>query len=128
MLAELAAANPAAALVLRCPADELAGLLGRLDRPGASVVVAPVDNPERPVHTRLAELAVTGRDEVICRVGGNPPAIGLPPVEPARLVRELLAQSVTPRTVALALAALPGWSRRSAYQFVLSLSGGDSAS
>ena len=126
-VAELAAANPAAALVLRCPADELAGLLSRLDRPEASVIVAPVENPERPVRTNLAGLAVSGRDELVCRVAGNPAAAGLPATDPARLVRELLAQSVTPRTIALALAALPGWSRRSAYQFVLSLSGGESA-
>ena len=40
-----------------------------------------------------------------------------------RLVRALLAEGVSPRTIAAALGALPGVSRREAYARVLALAG-----
>lgn len=133
-LPALAAAHPALALAFRCPAERLPRLLAELDRDQATVIVAPVDNPERPIRAELKDqalpyqLALPRRGELACRVAGlGQPADG-PAIEPAALVRQLLAQSVTPRTVALAVAALPGWSRRSAYEFVLAISGESASS
>jgi hypothetical protein len=121
-LPALAAAHPALALTFRCPAGRLPQLLAELGRDRAGLVLAPVDDPERPVRGELASLALPERAELACRVAGLPTVAGGPAIEPAALVRRLLSQSVTPRTVALAVAALPGWSRRSAYEFVLALS------
>jgi hypothetical protein len=129
-LPALAAAHPSLALAFRCPADRLRRLLAELGRTTADLVLAPVDDPERPIRGQLAELALLDqplalphRAELACRVAGLAQPAGGPPIEPAALVRQLLAQSVSPRTVALAVAALPGWSRRSAYELVLALSG-----
>jgi len=126
-LPALAAAHPSLALAFRCPAERLPRLLAELGRGAADLVVVPVDDPERPLRGRLseptlAERFMPRRGELACRVAGlAQPAAG-PAIEPAALVRELLGQSVTPGTVALAVAALPGWSRRSAYEFVLARS------
>lgn len=122
-LPALAAAHPSLALAFRCPAERLPRLLAELGRGSADLVLAPVDDPERPLRGRSAELALPDRGELACRVAGLAQPAGGPVIEPAALVRQLLGQSVTPRTVALAVAALPGWSRRSAYEFVLALSG-----
>ncbi len=133
-LPALAAAYPALALVFRCPAERLAGLLAELGRHRAAVTVARMDDPERPLRAELDDLALPGwlelprRGELACRVAGIGPPAGGPAIEPAELVRQLLGRAVTPRTVALAVAALPGWSRRSAYEFVLALSGDPSVS
>jgi hypothetical protein len=129
-LPALAAAHPSLALAFRCPAERLPRLLAELGRGTADLVVVPVDDPERPLRGQLSELtlperfelALPRRGELACRVAGLAQLAGGPAIEPAALVRELLGQSVTPRTVALAVAALPGWSRRSAYEFVLALS------
>jgi len=118
----LAAAHPAMALTFRCPADRLPRLLAELGRERSSLVLAAMDDPERPVRGDLASLPLPDRGEVACRVAGLPAIADGPAIEPSELVRQLLAQSVTPRTVALAVAALPGWSRRAAYQYVLALS------
>jgi hypothetical protein len=122
-LPALAGTNPSAALVVRCPAERLPGLLAGLGRDGAQLVLVPAGDPERPVRGSLSEIQLPERGEVVCRVAGLPGAAPAAPVEPRALVRELLAQSVTPRTIALAVAALPGWSRRSAYEFVLAVAG-----
>jgi hypothetical protein len=145
-LPALAAAHPSLALVFRCPADRLSRLLAELGRGSTDLVLAPVDDPERPIRGRpdeltlpdratlalphrgtlalphRGELALPHRGELACRVAGSAQPAGGPAIEPAALVRQLLAQSVSPRTVALAVAALPGWSRRSAYEFVLARS------
>ncbi|MFL6163459.1 MAG: DUF371 domain-containing protein [Jatrophihabitantaceae bacterium] len=115
----VAAANPSVALVFRCPAEQLASLLADLGRLRQPLVLASLDDPERPVRGELSSIALPERGDVVCRVAGLPVAATEAAIEPLALVRELLAQSVTPRTIALAVAALPGWSRRSAYEFVL---------
>jgi hypothetical protein len=120
-LPALAGANPSAALVIRCPAEQLPGLLANLGRESAQLVLVSAADPERPVRGSLCQLPLPDRGEVVCRVAGLPDTAPAAPVEPRALVRELLAQSVTPRTVALAVAGLPGWSRRSAYEFVLAV-------
>jgi hypothetical protein len=122
-LPALAAANPAVALVLRCPADRLPRLLAELGRERSGLVLASLDDPERPLRGELADLALPERGELACRVAALPATNAGSSIDPAELVRRLLAESVTPRSIALALASLPGWSRRSAYDFVLSVSG-----
>ncbi len=117
----LAAANPALPLVVRCPAGRLARLLADCDRAGSQLVLAPLDDPERPHRGRLADLPLPDRGDVACWVAARPGAEQAAVIDPAALVRQLHVQSVTPRTIALAVAALPGWSRRSAYEFVLAL-------
>ena len=128
----LATAHPALALTFRCPAERLPRVLAELHRDRADIVWAPVSDPERPVRGKVADFAsppespagfaLPDRGELACWVAGLPSVADGPTIEAAALVRELLAQSVTPRTIALAVAALPGWSRRSAYEFVLALS------
>jgi hypothetical protein len=120
-LPALAAANPSVALVIRCPAERLPTLLADLGRASAQLVLVPADDPERPVRGSLSEITPPDRGEVVCRVAALPGPVPAAIVEPRALVRELLGQSVTPRTIALAVAALPGWSRRSAYEFVLAV-------
>jgi hypothetical protein len=116
-LAGLAAGSPSAAVIFRCAGEDLAATVDRLDRPAAQLVVARSADPERPfILDRSATVAVAG--ELVCRLGADARAMAAP-LDPARFVRSLLTASVTPRTVALALAELPGWSRRSAYDFVL---------
>jgi len=121
-LPALAAANPAAALVFRCPADRLPQLLTDLGRTHSGLVLASPDDPERPMRGDLSTLALPERGELICRAAGLPTMTSGRPIDPATLVRRLLAESVTPRSIALAVATLPGWSRRSAYEFVLGIS------
>ena len=116
-IALLAAGNPTAAVVFRAAVGLAAKAIGQLNRPGSEVVWVTTSDPERPGSG--ADLPERG--EVIVFVGPPAGATAGAPVDPAAFVRELLAQDVTPRTVALALASLPGWSRRSAYDFVLSL-------
>lgn len=118
----IAAANPQAAIVLRSDAADLARLLGSLGRPAAKVVRASAEDPERPRFGSGTEPDWPDRGEVFARIGAVARAAPTP-LDPATFVRGLLAQQVTARTIALALAALPGWSRRSAYDFVLSLQG-----
>jgi len=122
-LAPLAGGQPGLAVVLRCPAAELPKVLATLGRDRTELVVVTPDDPERPVRGRLSEIGLPDRGELVCRAAGRPDAGQQAAIDPVALVRELLAQAVTPRSVALAVAALPGWSRRTAYAFVLSLSG-----
>lgn len=119
----LAAANPAMPLVVRCPAARLPRLLADCDRGGSVLVLAPLDDPERPRRGLLADLPLPERGDVACWVAARPGAVQAAAIDPAALVRQLHEQSVTPRTIALAVAALPGWSRRSAYEFVLAITG-----
>jgi hypothetical protein len=120
-LPALAAADPSVAMVVRCPAERLRTLLADLGRESAQLVLVPVDDPEHPVRSSLSELTLPERGDVVCRVAGLPGSAPAATLDPRALVRELLGQSVTPRTIALAMAALPSWSRRSAYEFVLAV-------
>ncbi|MFM8972958.1 MAG: DUF371 domain-containing protein [Actinomycetota bacterium] len=79
------------------PAELVAGLAGREPRGEHTFVVAPPPGADAPA------VESAGIDE--------------------RLVRALLAEGVSPRTIATALAALPGVSRRDAYARVLELAG-----
>jgi hypothetical protein len=58
--------------------------------------------------------------EFLCCVNAvEQPGETTPDLDHARLIDALLAESVSPKTLATALAAQPGWSRRLAYDFVL---------
>ena len=122
-LPRLAAAQPDAAVVFRVDVDRLARTLTAIGRPDADLVLVTVADPERPWRIDQSELVRPDRGEVICRIAGRPGSAPAAPVDPAAFVRGLLAEGASTRTVALALAGLPGWSRRVAYDFVLSLPG-----
>lgn len=119
----IAAAHPEAGVVFRAEVADLAKLLSQAGRPSASLVLVAADDPERPVFSTAGEAKAPERGDVVGRLGPAAGAGSAPPVEPGAFVRNLLDQGVTARTVALALTALPGWSRRSAYDFVLALQG-----
>lgn len=134
----LLGAHRTSRVVFRTTAAELPKLLEEAARtPGtrtAAVVAVAPSARERPWWGPVAEAAarVTGGGDVLCcvdpaeEVSGDTADVD---VDLASLVRELLAQSVSSRTVALALGQLPAWSRKRAYDFVLEVSkeapGGD---
>nr|CAH60148.1 IstA protein [Streptomyces tenjimariensis] len=126
----LVAAHPGAAVTFRCAAEELPRVLAEVDRPAGSrtvgVAEASLPGAERPWWGPVAELDWSGRGEVVCQVDPveTPAGAGVTAVDPAGLVAALLEQSVSTRTIAMALAAQPGWSRRTAYDFVLKATGG----
>jgi hypothetical protein len=104
-------------VVFRSAAAELPTVLAGLGRGDAALVLATAGG-ERPQRGRQSQLAIPARGELICRVSAVADT-DRPPVEAGALVDALLAQQVTPRSIALALAQLPGWSRKRAYELVL---------
>lgn len=122
-VAVLAAANPQAAVVFRGPAERLNRTVATIGRPAADVVLVALSDPERPWRGGQSELDGPDRGELICLVGAQPGPASAAPVDPAAFVTGLLSAGVSSRTVALALAGLPGWSRRAAYDFVLARQG-----
>ncbi|AOS61994.1 DUF371 domain-containing protein [Actinoalloteichus hymeniacidonis] len=125
----LVGSRPEVAVVFGAPAAELPKILAEVDRQAAgprtaAVAVATTSGAERPSWGRAAELRLPRRGELLCRVDAvTQPGGEVPAVDPAGLVTALLADSVSTRTVALALAGQPGWSRKQAYDFVLAVSG-----
>ncbi|ASO18767.1 hypothetical protein FHR81_001030 [Actinoalloteichus hoggarensis] len=121
----LVGAHPGTAVVFTAQAAELPRVLAEVDRQaGARRVAVAGATPagaERPWWGPAAEVRAPGRGDVVCRVDAEEESAPLPRVDPTSLVSALLADSVSPRTVAMALAAQPGWSRRGAYDFVLAL-------
>ncbi|HEX2901812.1 MAG TPA: DUF371 domain-containing protein [Jatrophihabitans sp.] len=122
-VARLAARNPAAAVVFRAEPAAAAKAALAANRPAGVVAWVRPDDAERPRFGTGAVPHLPERGEVVMQLGPEPAAAAAAAVDPAALVRGLLGQGVSPRTAALALAGVPGWSRRSAYEFVLSVSG-----
>ncbi|MCH0541488.1 DUF371 domain-containing protein [Streptomyces sp. MUM 203J] len=126
----LVATQPGAAVTFRCAAEELPRVLAEVDRPAGSrtvsVAEASLPGAERPWWGPATELNWDGRGEVVCQVDPveTPAGAAVAAVDPAGLVAALLDQSLSTRTIAMALAAQPGWSRRTAYDFVLKATGG----
>ncbi len=117
-------------VVFRCPAGDAERWLRDAERTlgtvtGALMPTSPFSG-ERPLWGPLDELtAGVSTGEVVCAldpvVAGD--AADLPELDPSGLVASLLAEGVTAKAVARALAAQPGWSRRRAYDLVLDVSG-----
>lgn len=111
-LARLAAACPAAALVVATEAPDLSRLLATVGRGDAGLVGIALDNPELPF------VDPPDRGRLLVRIAARA-TDQEPPLNPGAVVAGLLEQGVSVRTVARTLAGLPGWSRRAAYDFVL---------
>ncbi|GAA2994410.1 DUF371 domain-containing protein [Actinokineospora diospyrosa] len=111
---KLAATSRAARVVFRCPAAEVPRWVAGAEH----VSVMALD--ERPVWAAVDEFAqLSGSADVWCAL--DPTAstdLGVD-VDVAELVTALLGYDVAASTVARALAAQPGWSRKQAYDFVL---------
>lgn len=110
-------------LVVRTPAtglDRLARAVTEHRGQGSGMVVArlPYELHERPV--RLASSSLPASGELLCCVEPGTGAAGLGPAE-LRLAATLLADGVSTRTVARAVAELAGLPRREAYAAVLDL-------
>jgi hypothetical protein len=120
-LREVLRGVPATAqLVLIVASADLPEVLGAAgDHRGTttgSVLAEPVWARERVTWGPLAALpgAIRDRTDVVCCLDGTGQRSG--PDE--ALLAALAAQGVSARTLALALADLPGWSRRRAYEVV----------
>jgi 16S rRNA C1402 (ribose-2'-O) methylase RsmI len=120
--------------VWRAAPGPMAAWLGEVEaRLGGGAAVAALLDPGGPDETVLRgdpaavrrALAAAGRRRaeavVVVAPPADPPA-GLP-AELAGLLAALLRQGVPARTLAVALAGRPGWSRREAYAAVLALKG-----
>ncbi|MFJ1597856.1 DUF371 domain-containing protein [Streptomyces sp. NPDC088261] len=127
-IGRLLGAHRLSRVVFRAPAAELPKILDEAGRTlgvrTVAVTAATSAAAERPWWGPVAEAAarVTGGGDVLCCVD---PAEEVPEgaadsdVDLSALVRALAAQSVSSKTLALALATLPTWSRKRAYEFVL---------
>ncbi|WP_327236594.1 DUF371 domain-containing protein [Streptomyces sp. NBC_01317] len=127
-IGRLLGAHRLSRVVFRVPAAELPKLLDEAGRTlgvrTVAVTAATSAAAERPWWGPVAEAAtrLTGGGDVLCCVD---PAEEVPEgaedsdVDLSALVRALAAQSVSSKTLAQALAALPTWSRKRAYEFVL---------
>jgi 16S rRNA C1402 (ribose-2'-O) methylase RsmI len=122
--------------VWRAAPGPVAAWLGEVEARLGSVAVAVLLDPGGPAETVLrgdpaaVRRALAGARRrhtealVVVAAPAEPPA-GLP-AEVAGLLATLLRQGVPARTLAAALAAQPGWSRRQAYLAVLALKSGPS--
>jgi hypothetical protein len=118
----LRAVPPASQLVVTVAADELPELLAAAERERMTSTAAVLWAREYAHWGPLAALpdVVPGRGEVVCCLDGSgAPTGGYDPDE--ALLAALAGQGVSGRTLALALAGLPGWSRRRAYDVVKKL-------
>jgi hypothetical protein len=127
-IGKLLGAHRLSRVVFRAATAELPKILDEAERTlgvrTVAVVAATAAAAERPWWGPVAEAAarVTGGGDVLCCADpaeevsdGSPDS----DVDLSGLVRALLAQSVSSKTLALALARLPTWSRKRAYEFVL---------
>ncbi|GAA3372921.1 hypothetical protein GCM10020367_30820 [Streptomyces sannanensis] len=126
-IAGVLAAHRSFRVVFRTPAADLPKILEEAKRTLGieTAALAAVSMAERPwwgpVLEAESQLPTTG--DVLCCVdppqGAQADTADYPGIDHATLVRALLAQSVSHKTLALALAQLPTWSRKRAYDFVL---------
>lgn len=112
-------------LVLTTDARQLPDLLERAaaDRGTETAAVAVPEEGGRVVWGPIGELAWdrTG-GELVCCLDAAEPAVGADE-QITRLATALLEQGVPARSVALAVAQLPDWSRRRAYDVVTKIKG-----
>jgi hypothetical protein len=119
----LRAVPAASQLVVTVPAARLPDLLAAAERERgtstAAVLAEPVWSREYVRWGPLADLADAGRGaaDVVCCLDGTGAETGGYDADEA-LLAALVGQGVSGRTLALALAGLPGWSRRRAYEAV----------
>ncbi len=124
----LRAVPAASQLVVTVPAVRLPDLLAAAERERgtstAAVLAEPVWSREYVHWGPLAGLAgaVRGEVDVVCCLDGTGAETGGYDADEA-LLAALVGQGVSGRTLALALAGLPGWSRRRAYEAVHRLGG-----
>lgn len=124
-LAGVLAAHRSARVVIRTPAAELPKILGEAERVlgTETAAVAAASMVERPWWGPVAQAGaqVPGGGEVLCCVDPVQAVDGETDIEVDHiaLIRALLEQSVSHKTLALALARLPAWSRKRAYDLVL---------
>ncbi len=119
----LATAHRSSIVVFRCAGSELGKHFDDLARAVGSTHAA-VGAGERPVWGPLARVREhPGSGWVLCAVDPveGAPAEDVPDLTPAALLAALLAQGVSAKTLAQALAEQPGWSRKRAYDAVLGL-------
>ncbi|MER6988349.1 DUF371 domain-containing protein [Saccharopolyspora hirsuta] len=109
-----------AAVVFRCTADQLPGIVeeARGER-GVATIVAGTSVAERP-RPGIPELPA-GAD-VFCCIAPVGEAGADTEVDASGLIRALLDQGVSQKTISRALIDSAGWSRRQAYEVVLGLS------
>lgn len=123
MDAVLRSVPPEATLVVSVPAGDLARLLERAAAQRGTTTAAVLDpGAGGPVRWgAVDDLRVTRTSgELVCALDGTAARSDLGE-ELTAFVRGLLADGVSARSAALALARLPGWSRRRAYDAVLAL-------
>lgn len=110
-----------AAVVIRCAADQLPGIVEEAGE--RRLAVLPAGSAERPRLGTTSELpaGLGGSTEIFCCLA--PAAVGEDTdVDAPGLIRALLDQGVSQKTISRALIDSAGWSRRQAYDLVLSLS------
>ncbi|SDD51217.1 DUF371 domain-containing protein [Actinokineospora iranica] len=121
----LATAHRSSTVVFRCPASDLARHLDEAERAvGTRAATVLPHAGEIPVWGPLAlAREVGGSGDVLCALDPveDFPGDPAPDLTPAALLTALLAQDVSAKTLARALADQPGWSRKQAYDFVLGL-------
>ncbi|GAA3052573.1 DUF371 domain-containing protein [Actinokineospora globicatena] len=118
---KLAATTRTARVVFTCPASDLPRWLADAQRVAGTEHVSVMTVDERPTWGPVSEFAnLSGSASVWCALDptAGPVAVDL---DVAGLLTALLGQEVAASTLARALAAQPGWSRKQAYDFVLGL-------
>ncbi|WP_424184725.1 DUF371 domain-containing protein [Actinokineospora sp. G85] len=122
-LARVVSAYPAAVVVFRVAGAGLAGALdAAVKAVGTRVGAVGVD--ERPVWGAVEELrGLEVRGEVWCALEPVVEEVGGEVGVPEGFIAGLLGQGVSATSVVKALAGVPGWSRRRAYDEVLRVSG-----
>ncbi|MDA3646876.1 DUF371 domain-containing protein [Saccharopolyspora indica] len=108
-----------AAVVFRCAADQLPGIVEEAGE--RRVALLPVGTSERPRLGTTSELPPGGSAEIFCCLAPVAGAGEDTDVDAPGLIRALLDQGVSQKTISRALIDSAGWSRRQAYDLVLSL-------
>ncbi|RKT86487.1 hypothetical protein SAMN05421805_106139 [Saccharopolyspora antimicrobica] len=108
-----------AAVVFRCAADQLPGIVEEAGE--RRVALLPAGTSERPWLGTTSELPSGGSTEIFCCLAPVAAAGEDTDVDAPGLIRALLAQGVSQKTISRALIDSAGWSRRQAYDLVLSL-------
>lgn len=110
-----------AAIVLRCAADQLPGIAEEAGE--RRVAVLPAGTSERPRLGTTSKLppGPGGSAEIFCCLAPTADATEDTEVDAPALIRALLAQGVSQKTISRALIDSAGWPRRQAYDLVLNL-------
>ncbi|MGW1680147.1 hypothetical protein [Saccharopolyspora sp. NPDC002376] len=111
--------QPNAAVVFRCAADQLPGIAEEAGERRAAVL--PVGTPERPRLGTTSNLPPSATPELLCCLAPAADAAEDTDVDAPALIRALLDQGVSQKTISRALIDSAGWPRRQAYDLVLNL-------